>query len=144
MTACRVLLYLIFHNWGRTYSQWKTLCLCGEKFWTCSCFWSLSVSCSWVHVLVNVQPIAVRFSPLWRTPRPQAEGLGSHTLLCLSLESYTRPGMRPSSQLAPLQRKRLVRPKASRCRPHTVLRKYQEKRLRERGLNPPSILMSRV
>lgn len=51
--------------------------------------------------------------------------------------SYTRPGMRPSLQLAFLQRKRLVRPKASRCRPHTVLRKYQEKRPQERGLNAP-------
>lgn len=51
--------------------------------------------------------------------------------------SYTRPGMRPSLQLAPLQRKRLVRPKASRCRPHTVLRKCQEKRPQERGLNAP-------
>lgn len=34
------------------------------------------------------------------------------------------------------RRKRLVRPRASPCRPHTVLRKYQEKGPRETGLNP--------
>lgn len=42
-----------------------------------------------------------------------------------------------SLRLAPLRRKRLVRPRASRCRPHTVLRKYQEKRPQEGGFNCP-------